>query len=193
MKKWVYLFILLVANTPALSQVDTTDTIDNKRHAIQINPVGILGGALGLNYEYRFMQRHAIFVEGSYVFPLFQNTKGYGADMQYRFRFHPQTRSNFVGLFFKTAYAQSTIPVDRTNYDFSYKCYAVGINYGWVKRLFKTKLDYEYHVGLGIPFSAFTWKNGRPDKIGTMQTSTFEKIYKYTAALDAGLSFGLSF
>jgi len=184
-----------MTSVPSFSQVDATDTIDHSSHAINLNPLGILGGALGLSYEYLFMRHHGIFVDGSYVFPLFQKNKGYGAGVQYRFHFHPRMKSNYIGAFYTMGYAEASIPdANRVIYDFSLKSQVAGINYGWRSRLFKTKLHYDYRFGLGIPFSTFKWgKNGRPESIGSLRTRTFENIYKYSAILDLGFSVGYSF
>jgi hypothetical protein len=193
MKKWAFLiFILLITNVPVFSQADTT--VENTHHSINVNPLGILGGAIGLNYELLLMRQHGLFIEGSYIFPLFPKNKGYGAGVSYRFHLHQRMKSNFIGIFYRMGYAESVVQdQNRVNYDFSIKNHVAGINYGWRNRLFKTKLQYCYRVGLGVPFTTFKWgTNGKPESLGGISSGTFENIYKYSALLDVEFSIGYS-
>jgi hypothetical protein len=194
MKKWIFLCAsLLFSGAPVFSQTDTI--ADNTHHAINLNPLGILSGAVGVSYEYLLMQRHGLYIDGSYMFPLYQKNKGYAAGISYRFHFHPRMKSNYAGLFYSMNYLESTVPdADRINYDFSFKTQIVGLNYGWRGRLFQSKLQYDYFMGLGVPFSTFTWGiNGRPESLPGLRTKTYENIYKYSAILHAGLSIGYAF
>jgi hypothetical protein len=195
MKKWIFFFIFLLMNGPAFSQFETTDTVDNKRHAIHSAPWDILLGAFPMNYEFLLLHRHGIVAEGSYLFTTIQKNSGYNAGLSYRYHFNRKMNSNFVGAFFKRTYSKSSIAdLNRISYDYSVKSSIVGVYYGWRDKFLKTKLNYVFRAGAGIPFSTFRWgENGSPGSIGGLQMSTFEKITKYSAALDGELTIGYSF
>ena len=200
MKQLGYFCIFLcLMNTPAFSEVaPQPDTSKNARHSIQLSPVGIISATLAANYEFLLMRRQGLFLEGSYTFPLFPNSRGYGVGIHYRFHFQPRMNSKYVGAFFRTVYIKSVIANAEnriiTNHDYSLKLNVPGINYGWRSRFFKTRFNYDFRLGLGVPFVTLTWgKNGRPESIsGVMSTSTFEKMLKYSSLLDFDFCIGYS-
>lgn len=199
MKKWGFLFLFLImTNTQVFSQTTPEDTSDHKRHAVEWYPLGLLGFSLGFNYEYRIMGGHGLFLDGYYILPLLKN-KGYNASIHYRYHFHKRMNSNFIGVFYRGGYMESSFKNvenrQTTTYDYSLKFNVAGVNYGWRARLFKTRFNYDFRVGLGAPISTLTWgENGKPGSIGgVMSASTLEKFIKYSSIVDLDFAVGYSF
>ena len=200
MKKWGYLFLFLImTNTQVISQTTPEDTSDHKRHAIEWYPLSLLALSLGFNYEYLVVQKHGLFLEGSYTPPLRANNKGYYAGIHYRYHFHKRMNSNFIGVFYRSGYMESSFKNvenrQTTTYDYSLKFNIAGVNYGWRSRFFKTRFNYDFRVGLGVPISTLTWgENGKPGSIGgVMSASTLEKFIKYSSIMDLDFAVGYSF
>ncbi len=195
--KWLICAIVFITTVPSFSQVDSSDTLkNNSKHSIQLNPIGLILGSCAGNYEVLLGRRHGIVIEGTYVFPSLSKNKGYGAALLYRFHLKPEMNSKFLGAFLRKDRVASSIVVGeriKETYDYSVSSLCFGADYGWRKQLFKTKLNYAFRIGLGIPVTTFQWKNGRPESLGGMQTATFEKIMKYSLALDSELTVGFSF
>jgi hypothetical protein len=165
-------------------------------HSVQLDPLNILFGSLSMNYELLLYKRHGIGLGGSYLYSTIQNNKGYGAGLNYRYHLHRDMNSNFIGLFLKKSHLESSVSDGNrggAQYDYSVNSYSMGANYGYRNRLFKTKLNYVFRIGAGVPISTFQWKNKKPESLGGLRTSTFEKIAKYSVALDGELTVGYSF
>ena len=161
-----------------------------RHNRIQLNPLGLLSGTVGGNYEFRFDRHHALAIEGFYTIPLF-GSKGNGLGGIYRYYYKQNT---FLGIFFRSGFLSSklTSPVrgDTTTYTLDLSYTTIGPNWGkaWY---FKKRFLICYRIGIGYPIKQeLAWKN---DLAYPESPKLIETLYGISACMDSELTIGISF
>jgi hypothetical protein len=190
----VILFIALLTCCAWADQLSTeADTSARKSNYISFSPISLLVGAVNGNFEHLF-GRHGAFIEGEYGLPLLAKTRV--VSLAYRYHFSDNVLSGFCGPYVKVGYVSQKVDdtQNRASYEYALNYTAVGADIGRRGNLWKKfRLLYTLRVGLGYPFHAIDWQPYRPEKIGALWTSTFEKIILINAILDAEFTATFSF
>jgi hypothetical protein len=184
------LFIIVSVASSGICRDRDWDSIPPRHNRIQVDPLSVLGGTVGGNYEYRVDRHHAIALEGYYTFPLF-GSKGYVAGGMYRYYYKQNT---FIGLFAKKGYQSSSLPSpergDTTTYTFDLSYLSIGPDWGKSWYLLG-RFPITVRAGIGLPIqSEFSWKDGTAYPANP---ELLETLFRISTILDAELTIGVSF
>jgi len=197
------LFIALPVYAQDVSSVsDTVTTPDEMpyKNAIQTNPLGLLMGTYGANFEHRFNPKHGALIYGSILNK--KESDGYILSLHYRYYNEPYSEAKFlciksdVGIGFKGIFVRKmdidgimNIEKDdvKIDYGFNYNAISLGAHFGKTY-LWDSGVVLSYWIGYGFPFGDFSWSGAEPE-----EADLAEGIYTFFSGFEIDISLGYSF
>ena len=170
------------------------------KNSFQTDPIGLLFGGFGANYEHRFNPKHALFIEGAISNAA--QAEGYMFSLHYRFYKPPEKDAKFLfiksdnGLGFKGFFVRHsemdvvmTIEEDigDVDYNFTYDTITLGLHLGKTY-LWDSGFTMTYRFGYGYQIGDFEWVGNEPEDAGLI-----EMFYKFFSGFDFGLTVGYCF
>jgi hypothetical protein len=172
-----------------ICQEDSTETIKEYKHSIQMGTLDWVFGNATMNYELLLQQKYGIVLEGSY--PLLNQNTGYAFSAQYRKHKTPGMKAGFWGLFVQYIKDNGKMKIkeDDQNKEFAYRAssFIAGAYFG-EKWVWAHGINLTYRLGYGIPFSSFKWENDIPE-----QRKLVEAFYKIFIGVDVEVTIGICF
>jgi hypothetical protein len=199
MKNKTLLNVILIVTLITINSYCQNEPMENdqtsKTFSIALNPLGVLTGAVGTNFEYLVNHNKSVLIEGVYftgktIAEFLGINEGLEGSIHFRHRLQPGLNSSFVGVFLRYADLE-TLSHPKEDQDIITKSTLthVGLNYGR-KWIFKNGFDFRYRIGFGFGQTDVdvTGVNVEQDVIDITRSVT--KIF---AGLDAELGFGYCF
>ncbi len=159
--------------------------------AANVNPLGIVSGSYGGNFEYLFAQMHGVVVEGAYSSSASGETSstGYLGALHYRWHWSGAMQSGFLGAFVKYGSSTGTGTYGvGTPFTFDMTLVSYGLNVGkrWV---WDNGINVVARIGYGQTSLDFeTSDAGANDSIDTFKTAL-----ELLAGIDLEFSVGYAF
>ena len=189
-----FFIVLAVVFAIGPAHAEGGDTLSAHRNFVSFNPIALIGGGMGANYE-RMFGRTGFVLEGEYTFPVLTST-GYNLTMACRFHFRASDLSGFVGPFVKLGMVQSYIVDDyRNEFRYRFRYGSAGIAIGkrgslWARHHWL----YTARFGLGYPFKKeWSWNPPPPDQINGVSVDFLKELIGIPAVIDGELTAGLGF
>jgi hypothetical protein len=183
------LTLTLIANDSYCRTKDW-DSVPPRHNRIQLNPLGLLSGTVGGNYEFRFDRHHAFAIEGFYIIPLL-TSKGHAFGGMYRYYYKQNT---FFGLFFKKGLGSSKLPSpeqrDTTSYTLDFSYTTLGPNWGKAWYI-NNRFPISFRIGIGLPMqNEVSWKD---ESKYPWNPKLFETTTRISSLFDGEVTIGVSF
>jgi hypothetical protein len=189
----VFAGMVLVSINLAFSQ-----EVDNKKalhNSINFNPLGIVLGTIGGNYEHLFGQKHGIMIYGA--FPAgFGFGTGSGVSVELQYRYHYFRKQNQIGLnspfwgpFVYYEKSEGEVKDNNgTKYNVNIEYCKAGASWGrrWI---WGNTFNLVFKIGYGLPlYAKYNWSPTTPDQVETIEAMTTA-----LAGIDGELTIGFAF
>lgn len=197
------IFAAILVSIFALSPcAQDDDTLNLRTHAIQTNPLSMLSGAVGVNYEYLFLPRNGVAVEA--VIGASPVYKGFGAGLHYRRHYHSKPGhkgldSPFWGPFINVASFESEMQYTESGsrgsstytIPFSATYAAIGLNWGrrWV---WNNGFSVVTRIGYGLPIVSLDIDDSEHEMEAEARDMVVT-VMKVVYGIDGELSIGFAF